>query len=881
MCKTVINIFLIFCALSYSLSAQKTFVWQGHYDFQPGYRIGYKYYMYNLDIRTGATQLLFTIDSSRLRETYTTGRSSLVSSFTHSADFEKIYFLEEEGVLYCYHVDQDSMEYIQDITPLNTDNLYHTINRFDHIELIHPDTLYCGGPSTGLYCISSKTFTYTHQSVPFPLMLSPTERSRWGGFCLTKHKDRYLGHDGNSLLVEIDRYNPNNHKVVMSYGSPNKYRIDYVSLISKQHSCDSTSLYIIGRFGDNFRPANNPGITIDKIYPYEQRVIQNYRNYPTPSFIDTTQPFTLIFDSKHYNNPTWEDCQVRVDLDVDDSTTGGRDFLVKDLCRHTNIPLSDIDIEVSNEEPLDSILIQVDNPLFSHALQIPVGNYNLAPGLNFWNKIYNNGTTTNKEFTEAIRNAVFINNGPRDSREIVISITPYYNGVAGKIARAFIKITDPLPDSGEDRLISGCVSDSLLYLKSLNPPIDVTDMYIWRNTNIDLFSFKEPFNDTFLFVTRNGMCFDTAKYTFIVYENPGTANIADTILCNGQVLSINIDTIADMITWNDGLAIKQKTITTDGNYHYSVRDINGCTSMDSFSISYLPPPISQTIDTTLCVNNTLTIDNIEYDKAGTYLINHKYSIGCDSVIKSITLGYFPSVPLVVQGDLGICLTENTALTIDQKYTDIKLNDVSTKNEFEISKAGEYKLTAFNAFGCKEEIKFTVLEYPQPIVDAIDMNDTVYIQDLKIASDYSPDVSSYKWSPSKDLSCSDCPYPSLLSPADGLYNIEVTNSYGCASSDQLSITFKKAIISLPNVVANRPAYPDNGLFYAKSNTSMTYSMVIYDRWGSIVYAQQDLISNDPSRAWKPEGKYTQGVYVYMITYTDKSVLKRMTGTITLL
>ena len=59
------------------------------------------------------------------------------------------------------------------------------------------------------------------------------------------------------------------------------------------------------------------------------------------------------------------------------------------------------------------------------------------------------------------------------------------------------------------------------------------------------------------------------------------------------------------------------------------------------------------------------------------------------------------------------------------------------------------------------------------------------------------------------------------------------------------------------------------------------MVIYDRWGSIVYAQQDLISNDPSRAWKPEGKYTQGVYVYMITYTDKSVLKRMTGTITLL
>ena len=83
------------------LSAQKTFVWQGHYNFQPGSRIGYKYYMYNLDINTGATQLLFTIDSSRLRETYTTGRSSLVSSFTHSADFEKIYFLEEEGVLYC------------------------------------------------------------------------------------------------------------------------------------------------------------------------------------------------------------------------------------------------------------------------------------------------------------------------------------------------------------------------------------------------------------------------------------------------------------------------------------------------------------------------------------------------------------------------------------------------------------------------------------------------------------------------------------------------------------------------------------------------------------------------------------------------------------
>jgi hypothetical protein len=299
------------------------------------------------------------------------------------------------------------------------------------------------------------------------------------------------------------------------------------------------------------------------------------------------------------------------------------------------------------------------------------------------------------------------------------------------------------------------------------------------------------------------------------------------------------------------------------------------------SISYLPPPIFQSIDTTLCINSTLTIDNIEYDKAGNYLIQNKYSTGCDSVIKSITLRYFPSVPLVVQGDFGICHRENTSLTIDQNYTDIKLNDVPTKNPFEISEAGDYTLTAFNAFGCHEETKFTVMEYPQPIVDAMDMIDTVYTLDLKLESTYSPYVTSYKWSPSINLSCSDCPYPSLLSPSDGLYNIEVSNNYGCTSSDQLSITFKKPIISLPNVVASRPAYPDNGLFYAKSNTNMVYSMVIYDRWGNIVYAQQDLISNDPTRAWKPGGKYTQGVYVYMITYTDNKVRKTMTGTITIL
>ena len=132
------------------------------------------------------------------------------------------------------------------------------------------------------------------------------------------------------------------------------------------------------------------------------------------------------------------------------------------------------------------------------------------------------------------------------------------------------------------------------------------------------------------------------------------------------------------------------------------------------------------------------------------------------------------------------------------------------------------------------------------------------------------IKSYRWSPSDNLSCTECPYPELQSKRDGVYTVTVTNENGCTASEQIVVRFLEEKFYIPNIVSTRSGISDNGVFYVRSNASVTYDMQIYNRWGGMVFEGRGLLTNESGQGWRPDETSPIGVYVYKViihTSTD--------------
>lgn len=124
---------------------------------------------------------------------------------------------------------------------------------------------------------------------------------------------------------------------------------------------------------------------------------------------------------------------------------------------------------------------------------------------------------------------------------------------------------------------------------------------------------------------------------------------------------------------------------------------------------------------------------------------------------------------------------------------------------------------------------------------------------------------YSWSPSDNLSCINCPFPTASVSSSMVYTVTVTNPFGCSVSEDIQInvleTCDENLIKIQNVFSpNQDGLNDN--FTLKNNDFLQLEKIrIYARTGELVYESINL--ND---SW--DGTYNgnvlnTGVYVYYI------------------
>jgi gliding motility-associated-like protein len=129
-----------------------------------------------------------------------------------------------------------------------------------------------------------------------------------------------------------------------------------------------------------------------------------------------------------------------------------------------------------------------------------------------------------------------------------------------------------------------------------------------------------------------------------------------------------------------------------------------------------------------------------------------------------------------------------------------------------------------------------------------------------------EIESIEWTPSDNLSCTNCLNPQLTNAMEGEYTITIFDIYGCEGRATINIIEKPIIdISVPNIFnPNSNVGNDKFTLYGNGEVELIIKMQIFDRWGSLVFNADNIEPNNPTLGW--DGKFNgkdvvQGVYVY--------------------
>jgi gliding motility-associated-like protein len=185
--------------------------------------------------------------------------------------------------------------------------------------------------------------------------------------------------------------------------------------------------------------------------------------------------------------------------------------------------------------------------------------------------------------------------------------------------------------------------------------------------------------------------------------------------------------------------------------------------------------------------------------------------------------------------------------------------------------GEYTLYMLQPEnGCEDSISFFIVEPPELVVllpndTVMSLGESLFLSPFIFPFD---DDLSFSWFPPLGLSCADCLQPIAAPFETTLYTLAAENSSGCLVQDQMliEVRFDKRVY-IPNAFSpNGDGFNDNFYIFGDNSISNIRKLKIFDRWGELVYEENDLMPNQPDRAW--DGTFrgrllNPGIFAYII------------------
>jgi gliding motility-associated-like protein len=191
-----------------------------------------------------------------------------------------------------------------------------------------------------------------------------------------------------------------------------------------------------------------------------------------------------------------------------------------------------------------------------------------------------------------------------------------------------------------------------------------------------------------------------------------------------------------------------------------------------------------------------------------------------------------------------------------------------------------------AFGCSDTATASITINPLPTIKGpAEINTPVGVP-VTIPFIYNGDITTYVWTPTTNLSCSDCANPSATLQFDQQYSVIVTDSSNC--SDTASILIKTVCNDENYFIPNTFSPNNDGVndyFYPRGRSIYNIqSMRVFNRWGQMVFQRQNFPANSETMGW--DGNFNgrpapSDAYVYIVeVICNNAQVIALQGTITL-
>lgn len=277
---------------------------------------------------------------------------------------------------------------------------------------------------------------------------------------------------------------------------------------------------------------------------------------------------------------------------------------------------------------------------------------------------------------------------------------------------------------------------------------------------------------------------------------------------------------------------------------------NGCDSIRNIQIQFYQEAVGN-FSETLCENQYVLINGNRYDKnksSGQDILKTASAKGCDSIV-NVVLYFTPNDSTIYRNLL--CPEEFIVIN----GTIYNLQHPSGTEHY------------FSSSSCDSIV---TIDLHFPVIN-ISYTKDVFLapgksKALNINSSFKPLLIS--WSPSANLSCTDCMNPIANPASSTTYTVTLSDENGCSIAASIAIHIQiDDNVFIPNAFSpNGDNINDFFKIISENQDVFISDFVIYDRWGNLIYYE----SNKPitqHKGWDGNTtfgeKLNPGVYVYYI------------------
>ncbi len=215
------------------------------------------------------------------------------------------------------------------------------------------------------------------------------------------------------------------------------------------------------------------------------------------------------------------------------------------------------------------------------------------------------------------------------------------------------------------------------------------------------------------------------------------------------------------------------------------------------------------------------------------------------------------------------LIGNPHLPHTYKWYDYLGNVLPVGDSLQSLTAGNYVVVVTDRSGCTNSATAIVPPpiFPNVVIHASDreivIGDTVSLSVRATASD----ILTYQWNPTPSY-CTICKYIKVAPTVSTIYTVTVTNLANCTATTTIDIQVRESYeVYIPTIFTpNNDGLNDYFTINSGPNVDKINYIQIFDRWGEMVFAQNNISTSDNKTSWDgnfKDKKAPLGTYVYRI------------------